>query len=112
MAERIPIKWEGANFLWNSNPYTWDDVAFIIDVVKEGGGNSDLIKKVLDKDEEKKKRFIEVIVKVKGNQEYSDSYIYNQRKEVQDNLEVTTEDIKLVVQEILDINLEIKNINV
>jgi hypothetical protein len=111
MASGDKIKWEEANFLWNDNPYTWDDVKFISDTVK-GGGNPELIKKKLDKDEEKKKRFIEVLVKVKGNQEYSSSHIYNQKKEVQDDLEVSVEDIKLVVQEVLGINLEIKNIHV
>ena len=105
------ITWDEANFLWNDNPYTWDDVRFIIDVAK-GGGNPDLIKKELDRDEEKKKRFIEILVKVKGNQEYSSPHIYNQKKEVQDNLEVSVEDIKLVVKEVLGINLEIKNIHV
>ena len=34
------------------------------------------------------------------------------KKEVQDNLEVLAEDIKLVVKEVLGINLEIKNIHV
>jgi hypothetical protein len=106
------ITWDEANFLWNDNPYTWDDVRFIITVTDKGGGNPDLIKKELDKDEEKKKRFIEILVKVKGNQEYSSPYIYNQKKEVQDDLEVSVEDIKLVVQEVLGINLEIKNIHV
>lgn len=102
------VKWEEACFLWNKNPYTWDEVRFIIEL----GGNPEEALEALKRDEEKKKRFIEIWVKVKGNQEYSDSYIYNQRKEVQEDLEVTTEDIKLVVQEVLGINMEIKNINV
>ena len=30
------ITWDEANFLWNDNPYTWDDVRFIL-YLKKGG---------------------------------------------------------------------------
>ena len=75
----------------------------------KGGGYLESYQKL---NKEEKKKFIEVIVKIKGNQEYSSPHIYNEKKEVHDNIEVTTEDIKLVIKEVLGINLEIKNINV
>lgn len=106
------IKWNEANFLWDSNPYKWDDVREIVKKVAKdakGGGYLESYQKL---NKEEKKKFIEVIVKIKGNQEYSSPHIYNEKKEVQDNIEVTTEDIKLVIKEVLGINLEIKNINV
>ena len=34
--QRIPFKWDTANFQWNDNPYTWDDCAItqeIVDVI-------------------------------------------------------------------------------
>ena len=110
MADGDKIKWEDANFLWNSNPYKWNEVIEIVTKVAKGGGSFLENYQKLDKDE--KKKFIEVIVKIKGNQEYSSPHIYNEKKEVHDNIEVTTEDIKLVIKEVLGINLEIKNINV
>ena len=103
------IKWEDANFLWNDNPYTWNEVRVIIEVAKEGGS---LIEKYEKLDEEDKKVFIEVMVKVKGNMEYSSPHIYNEKKEVQDNIKVTAKDVQLVVKEVLGINLEIDNIHV
>ena len=30
------IKWEDANFLWNDNPYTWDEVELVAEVVSAG----------------------------------------------------------------------------
>lgn len=103
------IKWEDANFLWNDNPYTWNEVRVIIEVAKEGGS---LIEKYEKLDEEDKKVFIEVMVKVKGNMEYSSPHIYNEKKEVHDNIKVTAKDVQLVVKEVLGINLEIDNIHV
>jgi hypothetical protein len=110
MADGDKIKWEDANFLWNSNPYLWNDVKEIVTKVAKGG--SSLLENYDKLDKDEKKKFIEVIVKIKGNQEYSSPHIYNEKKEVHDNIEVTTEDIKLVIKEVLGINLEIKNINV
>ncbi len=109
MSQGTPITWNNANFSYSSNSFDWDDIKLII----EGGkSRPDLIKKIIDKDEDAKKKFIEVIVKIKGNQEYSDTYIYNQKKDIEGNLEVTVEDIKLVVQEYQKAKMEIKNINV
>jgi len=104
------ITWDNANFLWDSNPHKWNDVKEIVTKVVKGGGS--LLENYKKLDKEEKKKFIEVIVKIKGNQEYSSPYIYNEKKEVQDNIKVTTEDIKMVIKEVLGINLEIKNINV
>mgnify|MGYP003146542809 CR=1 FL=1 len=103
------IKWEDANFLWNDNPYTWNEVRVIIEVAKGGGS---LVEKYERLDEEDKKVFIEVMVKVKGNMEYSSSHIYNEKKEVHDNIKVTAEDVQLVIKEVVGINLEIDNIHV
>lgn len=109
MSSGVPITWNNAQFSYSLNTFKWDDVKAII----EGGkSRPDRIKEIIDGDEEAKKRFIEVIVRVKGNQEYSDSYIYNQKKEIDSNLDVTIEDIKLVIQEYQKAKMTIKNINV
>ena len=101
--------WDSANFAWDNNPYTWNEVV-LVEKVAGGGGNVLENFENLDKDE--KKKFIEIIVKVRGNKDLSASQTYKQKKEVKDKVNVTTKDIKLVIKEVLGINFEINNINV
>jgi hypothetical protein len=106
------IKWEDANFLWNNNPYKWNEVEIVKKVVGGGGSAYDVWERVKKLTPEEKKKFIQVIVKVKGNQEYSFPHIYTEKKEVQNNLDITVEDVKLVVEAVLGIKLQIENIHV
>ena len=39
MANITSIKWEDADFAWNSNPYTWDEVQLVKEIF--GGGDFD-----------------------------------------------------------------------
>ena len=56
------IKWEDANFKWNSNPHTWDEVALVIEAVEAISGppgeGDDFIHPLFDKDPEKKKKLV------------------------------------------------------
>jgi len=107
------IKWEDANFLWNNNSYLWNEVEIVKKVVGGGGGSAyDVWERVKKLTPEEKKKFIQVIVKVKGNQEYSFPHIYTEKKEVQNNLDISVEDVKLVVEAVLGIKLQIENIHV
>ena len=100
------IKWEDANFLWNNNPHTWDEVLLVLDVVQSGDGTAEGLLKVVDQLEpEKKKRFIKLVCKVKGIETYSG------QKTIRDDIKVTTKDIELIVKEILGIDLTVENIN-
>ena len=125
MATITKIKWEDADFKWNiappsedfkpgfkasSFPFTWDDVALVEEVievvqdVQEAGGSViDGIKKL---EPEKKKRFIKLICKVKGIETYSG------QKTIRDDIKVSTEDVELVIKEVLGIDLTVENINV
>ena len=93
------IKWEDANFLWNDNPYTWDEVELVVEVVSAG----DSFEKLPEK---KKKKFIELVCKIKGIKVYSD------KKPVRDNIKITAKDIKLAAKEVLGIDLTVENIHV
>ena len=93
------IKWKDADFLWNDNPYTWDEVELVVEVIDAGGGFDELTK-------EKKKKFIELICKIKGIQ------VYSGKKPVRDNIKITTKDIKLAAKEVLGIDLTVENIHV
>jgi hypothetical protein len=118
MAEKIPIKWEDADFKWNtappnenykvgfkpsSFPYTWDDVALIKETVEALGGGG-VIEDDMPwiKDQDKKKRLIKLICKVKGR-------TYKETKEVQE-IKITTKDIKLLAEKILGIEVITENI--
>ena len=93
------IKWEDANFLWNDNPYTWDEVELVVEVVSAG----DSFEKLPEK---KKKKFIELVCKIKGIK------VYSNKKPVRDNIKITAKDIKLAAKEVLGIDLTVENIHV
>jgi hypothetical protein len=112
MAAGDKIKWEDANFKWNDavpgNIYTWDDVKFLEELVDGHGATADGILWHIDQaDPEKKKRFIRLICKVKGIETYS-----GQKTIKTDDINVTTDDVKLVVKEVLGIDLTVENIHV
>ena len=122
MATITKIKWEDADFKWNiappsedyksgfkasSFPFTWDDVALVeevIEVVQEAGGS--VIDGIEKLEPEKKKRFIKLICKVKGIETYSG------QKTIRDDIEVSAEDVELVIKEVLGIDLTVENIHV
>jgi hypothetical protein len=96
MPTRIPYQWGNANFAWNNNPYTWDDVAFIIDVI-QGGGSSPT--EYINNNKEKKKKFIKLLCKVEGTE-------YKESKEVLKR-QIRITDIKLVAKEVLGVEIKI-----
>ena len=121
MSEIVKIKWEGADFKWELSPpsedfrpgfkatvvpYTWDDVALIKEVVGGGAELPEIAYNVNQLEPEKKKRFIKLICKVKGIETYSG------QKTIRDDIEVSAEDIELVIKEVLGIDLTVENIHV
>lgn len=93
------IKWEDADFLWNNNPYTWSEVKLVVEVISAGDSFEKLPK-------EKKKKFIELVCRIKGIK------VYSGKKPVREDIKITVEDIKLVAKEVLGINLTVENIHV
>ena len=114
--EKIPIKWEEADFKWNTAPpnekyksgfkpstfpYTWDDVALVKAAI---GGGGDMDEMPWTKfDDEKKKRLIKLICKIQGK-------TYKETKETQD-IKITAKDIKLLAEKVLGIEVLTENIN-
>ena len=92
--------------IWGNNPFTWDDVALAVEIADaiDGVGYKKR-KERLDnifKDEDKKKRFIHLICRIKGEK------VYDDKVEVND-IDVKVEDAELVVETIVKkVKLEIK----
>jgi len=107
MSVRVPFQWGNANFAWETNPFpnqsknpfTWDDVALIIEIlggIGGGGKPEDLLK-----NKEKRKRFITLIMKCEAMDKE-----YKETKEVKDH-QIRITDVALVAKEVLGINIKI-----
>ena len=96
------IKWEDANFKWNDNPHTWDDVALVIEVISvvgPPGEGDDFIHPIFDKEPEKKKKLVKLICKVQGK-------TIKKEKEIKE-YKITVKDIQLLAEEVLGINVKV-----
>jgi hypothetical protein len=102
---KIPIKWNEANFRWDNNPYKWNEVFIVKKVADQilGGGAPVTSYEKLELEE--KKVFINLILTIKGNREYSSPHIYTEKQEVNDDIKVTAEDIKMVIGEVLKVEV-------
>ena len=85
---------------WGDNPYTWGDVSFVQEIADGIGTGSrrarqDRLNKILD-DEDKKKKLIHLICRVKGEK------VYDEKKEVSGaSMNIKLEDVDLVINEVL-----------
>ena len=107
MITRVPFKWGNANFAWETNPFpnqsknpfTWDDVVLLIEVLEGIGGGvppDDYLK-----DKKKRKKFITLIMKCEAMDKE-----YKETKEVVDR-QIRITDVALVAKEVLGINIKI-----
>ena len=93
---------------WGDNPFTWGDVALAVEIaeviIDDGSGYTRRKERLDDlfKDEDKKKRFIHLVCRIKGEK------VYDDKVEVKD-VDVKVEDAELVVETIVKkVKLEIK----
>ena len=111
--DNIPIKWNGkldhpdagnqnqsipekVSIVWGNNPYTWGDVKFVIEIADGlGTGSRRAREDRLHKfDDEKKKKLVRLICRVKGEK------VYDGEKEVGD-IQIKLEDADLVIEKVL-----------
>ena len=97
-----PITWDNANFTWDNNPHTWDEVQLIIEIV---GGGGDFEEEIYKYDAEKKKRLLKLTLKV-----YGDTITESKKREIK-NYKITAKDIKVVVKEVLGVEMIAENIS-
>ena len=100
--DKTPIKWEDADFKWNTAPnnsshprYTWDEV----ELIQHAGGDDYNLW-----EEDKKKRLIKLILKVQGN-----TITESKKREIK-KYKIKAEDIKIVAEKVLGIEVITENI--
>ena len=91
---------------WGDNPYTWDDVSFVIEIADGlGTGGRRAREARLHKfDKDTKRRLIHLICRVKGEK------VYDEEKEVGD-IQIKLEDADLVIERVLG-KMRVENANV
>ena len=101
MAENVIIfKWDDVyvdpesqiKAKWNDNPYTWDEVQLIIEIL-DAAGTVSTAKVIHDLPPEKKKRLVRLILRRKGIK------MYDEHKEVKD-VTIKVEDVELLIKEV------------
>tara|TARA_Y100000593_G_C4126750_1_gene245363 strand:- start:282 stop:626 length:345 start_codon:yes stop_codon:yes gene_type:complete len=89
------ITWDTADFLWNSNPYTWDEIKLVQELA--GSGKSAKRRKEyydrLDKGTQQK--VIKLLCKIKGVD-------YKLIKSTNPDIKVSASDIQLLIDEVLN----------
>jgi len=123
-AEKFPIQWDGdvtqvgkdqqndnipsnVSLVWGTTDVTWGDAQFVQEIMDGIGTGSrrerqDRLNKILD-DEDKKKKLIHLICRVKGEKVYDD---YTEVGKI----EVKVEDVEMVTENIIGkVKLEIKS---
>ena len=97
-----PITWDNANFTWDNNPHTWDEVQLVVEILRGGG---DFEEEIYKYDSEKKKRLIKLTLKV-----YGDTITESKKREIK-QYKITAKDIKVVVKEVLGVEMIAENIS-
>ena len=108
------VRWGGTtedgrsvSTIWGNNPFTWGDVSLAAEIAEviDGVGYKKRKERLdkLFKDEDKKKRFIHLICRIKGEK------VYDDYTEVGD-VEIKVEDVEMVTENIIGkVKLEIKS---
>jgi len=98
----IKITWDNANFTWNSNPYTWDEVQLVQEILGGGGIIEDDMPWLKP---EKKNKLIKLILKIKGE-------TLTESKQIPiKQYKIKAEDVRLVIREVSGIELTTENVS-
>jgi hypothetical protein len=100
-----PIKWEDADFLWDSNSYTWSELKLAGEVAEIINGPGEFDEEIYKYDAEKKRKLIKLILKVHGNT------ITESKKIEIKQYKITAKDIRLVVKKVLGTKIMAENIS-
>ena len=103
------IKWIDANTTWSEINKIWSLVQEVVDVVEDGVGGSTprarkkRLEKFLAQEPEKKKKLIHLICRIEGVK------VYDDKKEVQDDVQVTLEKVEMLAEQVLGKKIKVEN---
>jgi len=105
-------KWSESNFTWGDRfaiQLKWDEAIqtsqIVVDAIEASG--KDVLAAIDSLPETDRKKFIDLVVTFKNNIK-----VYEGRKSIKDDLEITVEDVQMVIKEVLDIDIIAENIHV
>jgi len=89
------ITWNEANFFWNDNPFTWDEVQLVEEISEEldGAGSVSKSKVLQELPDNKKEKLIHLIMRRKGIK------IYDGSKKVKE-IDIKVDDVELLIKEV------------
>ena len=91
------ITWDNANFLWNNNSFTWEDIR-LAEALAAGD------EEWYQWNKEKKEKFIKLILKVHGN-----TITESKKREIK-QYKIKASDIKITVEKVLGVEMITENI--
>ena len=91
------ITWDQANFSFDSNRFTWEDVKLILAAFEEDWSQWD---------EKKKKKLVKLILKVHGN-----TITESKQKEIK-QYKIRATDIRIAVKKVLDVKMIAEGISI
>mgnify|MGYP001156883364 CR=1 FL=1 len=103
------IKWTDADTTWAEMNQIWSLVEEVVTVVEEGVGGSTpkarkkRLEKFLAQEPEKKKKLIHLICRIEGVK------VYDDKKEVQDDVQVTLEKVEMLAEQVLGKKIKVEN---
>ena len=106
-------RWNTTNLTWSGKfavQLKWDEAVqtsrLVVDAIENQPGR-DVLAAIQSLPKQDKKRFIDLVVTFKNNIK-----VYEGRKSIKDDLEITVEDVQMVIKEVLDIDIIAENIHV
>ena len=95
----MPITWKTATTGWNEVTYSWEEVSLALEIALFGQGRSKasrerLYGELFQEHPDKKKKFVHLIMKVKGQE-------IKETSKVPNDMKIKLADIDLVIQEVL-----------
>ena len=105
------LKWDNAQersgpSRWDTTIYKWSDAFLLLEIINDAASSPEILWNVQQLEPDKKRQFVRLICKVKGIETYSG------QKTIRDDIEITVDDVELVVKEVLGIDLTVENIHV
>ena len=95
--------WAEFGECWSEADFTWNDVCIAVEIEGNAGIATTWLDALDSLDEPKKKRFIEVICRVKTQN--GGEVLYEKRKTIKENITITSEDVRRTVNQVLKVRL-------